>query len=288
MRDNVLYEYGLFSGIIGRSKCSLIVPDKEDFRIPSDFLGVSCYKTYNDDNVGNIISEVISLLVDTMSKPKADETTRTRGRRLLRFVGWIRNESFRFAQEWSRDTSKDLIANRIIAVSGFIHDDLTSLGLDKEYKRIEEAVLESVDNFPVLNRRPNYRDLEDGIHALLHGIRPHPDVLKGLLYNMPREYGRYCHENCNYWNRDYRYWERYWYDDYIENRPFRSFRDKPICNCHAWALGAAEAATLFENVAGQSNPLSALENWSDRFLPKLNKALTEFESKLHEDLFGSI
>jgi predicted nucleotide-binding protein len=34
-RDNVLYEYGLFSGTLGRSKCGLLVPDQSDFRIPT-------------------------------------------------------------------------------------------------------------------------------------------------------------------------------------------------------------------------------------------------------------
>jgi predicted nucleotide-binding protein len=279
MRDNVLYEYGLFSGIIGRSKCSLIVPDKEDFRIPSDFLGVSCYKTYNDDNVGQIISEVISLLVDTMSKPKADETTKTRGLRLLRFVGWIRNESFRIAQEWNKDTTKKIIANRIVAVSGFIHDDLTILGLDKEYKRIEKVVLESVDNFPLIYRGSHYRDLVGEIEGLAYGhIRPHPGVLEGLLYFMTRPYGQYCHVTCNYLGRE---------KNGIDSS-YRSLRDRPICNCHAWALGAAEAATLFENVAGHNNHLLALDKWADRFLPNLNQALIAFESKLHEDLFGSL
>src|SRR5438128_2396033 len=30
-RDNVLFEYGLFSGTLGRSKCAFLVPDEPEF-----------------------------------------------------------------------------------------------------------------------------------------------------------------------------------------------------------------------------------------------------------------
>ena len=43
MRDNVLFEYALFSNQLGRSKCTLMLPDREDFHIPSDLLGLTCF-----------------------------------------------------------------------------------------------------------------------------------------------------------------------------------------------------------------------------------------------------
>ena len=54
MRDHVLFEYGLFSGPIGRTKCGLLVPYEPEFRVPSDFLGVACFThaSHFEDRLG--------------------------------------------------------------------------------------------------------------------------------------------------------------------------------------------------------------------------------------------
>jgi predicted nucleotide-binding protein len=46
MRDNVLFEYGLFSGRLGRNRCALMLPVEDNFRIPSDFLGLVCLELF--------------------------------------------------------------------------------------------------------------------------------------------------------------------------------------------------------------------------------------------------
>jgi len=46
VRDNVLFELGLFSGIIGRDKCFVVMPDKFNMRIASDLRGIHFEKYY--------------------------------------------------------------------------------------------------------------------------------------------------------------------------------------------------------------------------------------------------
>ena len=42
VRDNVLFELGLFMGSIGRERCFFVVPEqRDDLRIPTDLAGVS-------------------------------------------------------------------------------------------------------------------------------------------------------------------------------------------------------------------------------------------------------
>jgi hypothetical protein len=40
-RDNVLFEFGLFLGKLGRSRCAVVRPDVEDWRWPSDLQGLT-------------------------------------------------------------------------------------------------------------------------------------------------------------------------------------------------------------------------------------------------------
>lgn len=54
VRDNVLFELGLFMGILGRKRVYVVAPsDVPDFRIPSDLLGLTL-ATYHHRTDGNL------------------------------------------------------------------------------------------------------------------------------------------------------------------------------------------------------------------------------------------
>jgi hypothetical protein len=133
MRDNVLFEYGLFAGSIGRAKCGLILPDSKDFRIPSDFLGVECFEFFDGKNIDRAAQVVLQALVSLLGRPKQDETTKLSSKRLLQFIGWIRDESIRLVQDWDDESARNIVASRVIAASGFLRQDLDKLALRKEY-----------------------------------------------------------------------------------------------------------------------------------------------------------
>lgn len=127
-RDNVLFEYGLFAGALGRSKCGLLVPDRTDFRIPSDFLGVACFQLYTADRTQVAAATVAAAFAAAMSTPRT-ESIHSRSRRLLQLVGWIRDEALWLVQDWDSENGKHVISDRIIAVSAFIRDDVDSLAV---------------------------------------------------------------------------------------------------------------------------------------------------------------
>lgn len=58
VRDNVLFELGLFIGVLGIDKCFIVVPEskKGDFRLPTDLAGVTM--TYYDDQIDDMVDAV--------------------------------------------------------------------------------------------------------------------------------------------------------------------------------------------------------------------------------------
>lgn len=58
VRDNVLFELGLFIGVLGIDKCFIVVPEskKGEFRLPTDLSGVTM--TYYDDQLDDMVDAV--------------------------------------------------------------------------------------------------------------------------------------------------------------------------------------------------------------------------------------
>ena len=81
MRDNVLFEFGLFAGILGRRRVFLLVPDKPRIDIPTDLLGLTLAeydfaRTRQDDD-----SEVIAAVqigVDAIESAVKEDWRATR------------------------------------------------------------------------------------------------------------------------------------------------------------------------------------------------------------------
>lgn len=61
MRDNILFELGLFMGALGRKKTFLIIPADSKLKIPSDLYGLTC-ATYRSNEVSDNLSDNISCL----------------------------------------------------------------------------------------------------------------------------------------------------------------------------------------------------------------------------------
>ena len=55
VRDNVLFELGMFMGVLGQSNCFIVMPNNDgDIHIPTDLIGINLLKYDNNRRDGNI------------------------------------------------------------------------------------------------------------------------------------------------------------------------------------------------------------------------------------------
>jgi CAP12/Pycsar effector protein, TIR domain len=296
-RDNVLFEYGLFSGALGRAKCGLLVPDQPDFRIPTDFLGVACFTSYSEATASECATKLVASLTSVLSKPAMAETLVSRGRRILCLIGWVRDETFRLVRDWESMSARSIVSERLKAVSGFLQQDIDALQLRKEYDAVEGLVIAAVDSFPSppdSDERARYLD-----EFLFHRRNfANPTVFYSLLESLPRDLRHECAcptcRDC--WEKFSERWPNrpedlgqyrgylgtltgYHYSLYLYSYP---------CYATLYALGVAEATTGFEEIMRRADPMRALREWAERQLPPLNEAIVTFERRLHECLFGAL
>ena len=71
VRDNVLFELGLFMGILGRKRVYIVAPsDVPDFRIPSDLLGLTqaTYHRRSDENLKAALGPACTAILEAVLK----------------------------------------------------------------------------------------------------------------------------------------------------------------------------------------------------------------------------
>src|SRR5262249_1271804 len=141
MRDNVLLEYGLFAGHLGRHRCVLLMPDHPRFRIPSDFLGVAGFELYTDQTLDFVAKQVPERLqaafaADGFKPPSLQE----RCRRLLLFSGWIRGEIAKIRLELSRRSLKEQFGEKVESILCFLKEDIDNPGLGEDATVLEELL----------------------------------------------------------------------------------------------------------------------------------------------------
>lgn len=71
VRDNVLFELGLFFGVLGRKRVFVVYPaDVPDFRIPTDLLGLTLaqYRRRADNNIRAAVGPAGQSILDAIAK----------------------------------------------------------------------------------------------------------------------------------------------------------------------------------------------------------------------------
>ncbi len=170
MRDNVLFEYGLFSGRLGRKKTTLMIPDKDDFKIPSDFLGLDHSISYGADIKAKEI-ERICATITTASDDNLPESIRDRGIRFLKIIAWIRDELYQALYAPETDFI-ERFKQKVQAVRAFIFEDIQIFGLQEEYEHIEKIINDIAKQVMGLSTKVgSLRGSLREFHAMLRGIQ---------------------------------------------------------------------------------------------------------------------
>jgi hypothetical protein len=306
MRDNVLFEYGLLSGHLGRSKCALLLPDLDDFRLPSDLLGLGCFALYGSERFGQSAASVIAGLKLVVRKEFLPESTVTKARRLLLLVGWVRDNIARSVTEFYGAPSRTLFAQKLEGISEFVRKDIDELLLRAEYDAVVECIKKANRNFPGF---PSFDDarlrgLEGSrvLDAIAEGTRPDRMVLDHLM-QYPHQRDEHCGSHCkirgkktdcrlgwrDWWSRTH-HTDSGWRDRLFAER----YGGKHICYLYfIWAEGAAEATTMLErHISRQIDEFRSearrLQHWLEYHSSEVNASITSFERKLHETLFGKL
>jgi predicted nucleotide-binding protein len=179
MRDNVLLEFGLFTGALGRRRAFLIAPDDPKIDIPSDMMGIT-YATYESQSVmkGEPVSakdvrsaaELVRKVVRVewrRIQEKAKKTRRAvlaskRGmavKRLSNVVTVVSN-AFAFAQSEMADALMDRKAfeaakrqaiKKVWDIAAPFGTDAKMVGVEKDLEGFVLAVTDAIDDLPFAN-----------------------------------------------------------------------------------------------------------------------------------------
>jgi tetratricopeptide (TPR) repeat protein len=148
IRDNVIFEFGLFIGRLGRDRVFFVTPEGSDFHLPTDLLGITpgVYNPNREDGrlqaatgpACNQIREAVKkipLLSSTISKDESDESSDVNSSSQTEWLTDLMNDEYDDARkklklEMENKTGDDLIEDKSwMAFIDFKEDEVK--GLDK-------------------------------------------------------------------------------------------------------------------------------------------------------------
>jgi hypothetical protein len=150
MRDNVLFEFGLFSGRFGRHRTHLLLPDVPTFRVPSDILGVACIRyahSVTDPTPAEVPKSVCSAVIEWAQAGGMEALQRKPGARLLKFISWVKEQAFDLREQPYpfSSTSAEFVVH---GASAFVLDEVEALGVRKSFDQLVDALVDAFRAFP--------------------------------------------------------------------------------------------------------------------------------------------
>ncbi len=306
MRDNVLFEYGLFAGHLGRHRCVLLMPDDPRFRVPSDFLGVAGFEFYTEETLNAVAKKVPERLqtafaVDGFKPPSLQE----RCRRMLLLGGWIRGEIAAITLKLPNSTLKKQLGEKVEAVLCFLKEDIDELGLREDATALEELVKKSLDDFPKMpSRSKARRDLEKDVERFLlspnkYELASQHDAewryyghLLDVLGEKPLrifDYGRNC-QPCRWCGT--KKGEACRYPKFEPNRYeiWNLLYGYEGCVGRAWYAGALDLFIYLgdRHMDSFDDAIRRLERWQENWVPRILDRLGAVEQTVHKQIFGHL
>lgn len=134
MRDNVLLEFGLFVGIVGRRRVFLVVPDKPQISVPSDLLGISTARydaARSSSNDESDLAAAVEIAADDIQAAVGQE--------------WA---SVKFAREFELETARNSergkAIRRLYGVAITLRDAVLVIQRESVASLFDEGAFESI------------------------------------------------------------------------------------------------------------------------------------------------
>ncbi len=309
MRDNVLFEYGLFAGHLGRHRCILLMPDRPQFRIPSDFLGVAGFEWYSDETLSDVVQGVPKRLsagfaADGFHPPSLQE----RCRRILLLAAWVRKEIAEIDLDDGQKTMKRTLSQTAESVLAFLKEDIAALRLGAEVDALTELVRSASAAFPGVPERGEvtYR-LRAGVEHFLRKPRDYylpsqmnPDKdgyeLEHLLGREGPRLLAYAQSQplcpaCVDEGGCLRDSSRPYMHSFlpIGGRHYHYLDGKGECLRGGWYLGAIDMlAFVTTALRSLDSEIEALDCWRQQWVPQVMEKLGEIEAAVHQQIFGHL
>jgi Predicted nucleotide-binding protein containing TIR-like domain len=287
MRDNVLFEYGLFSGRLGRNKCALMLPSEDDFRIPSDFLGLACLEHYRPILFHTAAQRVADKVIEIVSKSLPKESTSQKAKRLLQAIGWIRDRAFRTIMAIYESPNPAMIFKQLEAITEFLRPDAKELEITEQLDNLAYVLKEAFYDFPQFPRRDSLEDwmqVKYGSNTTGRLINYFKLARATARYHCPLGAKCVCRYRRSRGGRKSR--------EIRTPLPFplaflvRQEQFKNLCPCIAWSYGAVETTALQFLV--MENAFWKIRQWTELHAETVNDSIATFERKLHESIFGGL
>ena len=188
-RDNVVFEAGLFMGLLGRKRTFVVYDETEDLRIPSDLSGAShvTYRPYSSQSVVEALGAAIFPIEAALKKLGPRESIETKIDRVQKTVvasGEIVPEESAFF-----DKLGQVITPRRLDRLALIYVDIDHLRATTRNVFLEERQTQQSDPDRRV-RRPESEIRDEFIQALNISVTDaiyasHPDGLKHDIFKLP-------------------------------------------------------------------------------------------------------
>jgi len=139
LRDNVLFELGLFVGRLGREQTFIVIPkDASDFRLPTDLLGLSTLtfdSKRRDRNLSAALGPTCHRIVEAMAKHSRQEQKHLSKKDLINLLLHFATDAFTTALPIER--SMKTFKNRIKDVLELVQDSIESTDPNSKHHFVE-------------------------------------------------------------------------------------------------------------------------------------------------------